>query len=102
MMLDTLTVTTIAGMAAATYFTKAGGLWLLGRTDVSARTEAALEAIPGAVLVSLVAPSVVSGGVPEWGAALATLVVAARTDNILLPMSIGVGVVWVLRQFPTF
>lgn len=102
MTLDSLTVTTIAGMAVATYFTKAGGLWLLGQTEISARTEAALEVIPGAVLVSLVAPTVVSGGVPEWGAALATLVVAVQTDNILFSMCTGVGTIWVLRQIPAF
>jgi uncharacterized membrane protein len=98
MKIDSLTLFAIVGMAVVTYLTKAGGLWTLGRTDISPRMEAGLEAIPGAVLVSLVAPVVITGGIPEWGAAVATLAVAWRTGNILLSMITGVGIVWLLRQ----
>lgn len=90
-------VLTILGMSAVTYATRAGGIWAIERIDVSDRSETALEAIPGAILISLIAPELVTGGVPEWGAALAVLVVAVRTGSIILAMGVGIGVVWLLR-----
>lgn len=89
----------ILGMALATYATRAGGLWLMGFVKPSPRMEAWLHALPGAVLVALVAPAVVSGGLAAAVAALATLLVALRTKNLLLAMVIGVVLVWVLRHF---
>jgi uncharacterized membrane protein len=91
-------VLTILGMGAVTYATRAGGIWAIERIDVSDRAETALEAMPGAILISLIAPALVTGGVPEWGAALAVLVVAVRTESIVLAMGVGIGVVWLLQN----
>ncbi|MFC7081234.1 AzlD family protein [Halorussus caseinilyticus] len=93
-----LVVATIVGMAAVTYVTRIGGFWMVGQFDLSDRFHAWLEYIPGAVLVSLVAPSVAKGGPAEAGAALAALVVSIRTGNILFAMLAGIGVVVALRQ----
>lgn len=87
-------------MGVVTYATRAGGIWAIERIEVSEQTEIALEALPGAVLISLIAPSVVHGGFPEWGAALAVLLVAMRTGSIVLAMIVGIGVVWLLRNVP--
>lgn len=95
---DVLVVVTILGMAIVTYATRTGGIWAIERIEVSDRTETALEAIPGAVLISLIAPKIVHGGVPEWGAAPAVLIVAVRTGSIVLAMIVGIGVVWLLRN----
>jgi uncharacterized membrane protein len=89
----------ILAMALATYVTRAGGFWLMGFVKLSPRIEAWLRALPGAVLVALVAPAVISGGLAAVVAALATLLVALRTKNLLLAMVIGVLVVWGLRHF---
>lgn len=59
----------IAAMATVTYATRAAGLWLARRFQPSPRVEAALRHIPGAVLVSIVAPLVLSGGPAELIAA---------------------------------
>jgi len=54
--LDPQTLLTILLMALATYATRAGGLWLASRLTLSGRVEAWLDHIPGAILVSIVAP----------------------------------------------
>ncbi len=99
MQVDPLSLATILGMALATYATRAVGLWLMGRISPSARTEAWLKQIPSAVLVSIVAPAVISGGAVAALGAAATALVAVRTRNLLLAMVAGVGVVVVLRAF---
>ncbi|MDY7075897.1 MAG: AzlD domain-containing protein [Chloroflexota bacterium] len=74
----------ILGMALVTYATRAGGLWLMGRVKPSPRVERWLRHIPGAVLISIVAPIVAASDPAELLAMLATVVVGARTGNILL------------------
>ncbi len=96
--LDPAIVALIAGMAAVTYATKAGGLWLVGRVDLSERAEAGLDVLPGAVVVAFVAPALANGGVPEWVAASATVAVAHKTGSLLLSLGVGVGTVVAVRQ----
>ncbi len=89
----------ILGMALVTYATRAGGLWLMSRVRPSPRVEAWLRHIPGTVLASIIAPLAFSGGPKELLALLATVLVAARSGNMLLAMLAGVGSVWLLRTF---
>jgi len=88
---------TILGMALVTYATRAGGLWVMGRVPPSPRVERWLRQIPGAVLVSIVAPAVAFGGLVSLAAAAVAALVAALTRNILLAMIAGVALVWALR-----
>lgn len=64
----------------------------------SPRIETWLRSIPGAVLVALVAPTVLASSLAETLAALATVLVAVRTRNVLLSIVVGVGEVWTLRM----
>lgn len=96
--LDPAVVAVILGMAGVTYATKASGLWLVGRVDRSERMEAGIDVLPGAVVVSFVAPALANGGVPEWVAAAATLVTARKTGNLLASLAVGVGVVLAVRS----
>ncbi len=89
---------TILAMAVVTYLTRIGGVWLMGHVTLSPRMNAWLTYLPGAVIVSIVAPTVFSTGLAETGAALATVLVAARTRNLFLAMIVGVGVVVGLRM----
>lgn len=95
---DRTALLTIVGMALITYTTRAGGLWLMRRISPSPRVEAWLRQIPGALLVSIVAPAVLASGLAPVLAALGTVLVMLRTRNLLLAMVVGVGVVWVLRH----
>ena len=94
---ETLILITILGMALVTYATRAGGFWLMGLVTPSPRIEAWLRQIPGAVLVAIVAPTVLASSLAETLAALATVLVAIRTKNVLAAMVIGVAAVFLLR-----
>ena len=94
---ETLTLITILGMALVTYATRAGGFWLMGLVTPSPRIEAWLQQIPGAVLVAIIAPTVLASSLAETLAALATVLVAIRTKNVLIAMVVGVAAVWLLR-----
>jgi uncharacterized membrane protein len=95
---DPLALLTILGMAAVTYATRIGGLWLMGRVTPSPRVGAWLRHLPGAVLIAIVAPTLLAGGPAEALATAATVGVTARTGNFFLAIAVGVGAVWVLRQ----
>ncbi|GAB6860340.1 AzlD family protein [Haloplanus litoreus] len=87
----------ILAMSAVTYATKAGGLWLLGRVEVPERVETGLELLPGAIIVSILAPELIDAGPAEWGAGTVVVVVMWRSGNILLSLLCGVGAVLLLR-----
>ncbi len=92
-----ITIITILGMALVTYATRAGGFWLMGLVTPSPRVEAWLRQIPGAVLVAIIAPTVLASSLAETLAALATVLVAIRTKNVLIAMLVGVAAVAFLR-----
>ncbi len=96
--MQTSSMLTILGMALVTYATRAGGLWLMDRVKPSPRVEKWLRHIPGAVLISIVAPIVAESGLAELLAMLVTVVVGVRTKNVLLTMLTGVGVVFAMRN----
>jgi uncharacterized membrane protein len=84
-------------MGAVIYAARAGGLWLASRVEISGRVEAWLNYLPGAILVSIVAPTVLTSGPAEALAALAVVLVALRSGGLLLATATGVVVVVALR-----
>ena len=90
----------ILGMAAVTVAVKAGGLLLATRLPTHGLIAAWLKHIPGAVLASLVAPAVLTGGIAEALAAVATALAYLLTRNLLVAMTVGVGTVFLLRLIP--
>ncbi len=90
---------TILGMALVTYSTRIGGVWLMSRFTLSKRVENWLNQIPGAVLISLVTPLMVTSGIATIFGAGLTILVARRTGNLLGAMVGGVVLVWFLRTF---
>lgn len=96
--LDPLVVAVVAAMALVTYATKAGGFWLLGRIDVGERAEAGLEALPGAIIVAIVAPELADGGPPEWTAAALAGLVAWKTGNLLASLGVALVALLALRS----
>jgi len=95
--LNPVVVAVILGMSVATYVTKAGGLWLLGKVDLSPRIESGLEILPGAIIVSIVAPELIGATLSTWLAAGVVLVVAWRTESITLSLAVGIATVLALR-----
>lgn len=80
--------------AAATYVTRIGGhLIMLRFGQVNHRIEAALGAVPIAILTALVAPSLLAGGLPGVVALVATGVAALRVSLVI---SVGAGLATLL------
>ncbi|KPF42396.1 AzlD family protein [Rhizobium sp. AAP43] len=89
----------IAVAAAATFLTRIGGYFLVKRLEVMPpRLEAALNAVPAAVLTTLVAPAFFSGGLDVKAAMLAALLVGFRFSAIPILIT-GWAVVMLARQF---
>jgi len=88
----------IAGMAVATYLTRAAGLILSSRLDLGPRGQAFLSALPGSILTAIVAPAVLASGPAEALASLLTVGVAAKWKNLPLAMFAGVAAVYALRH----
>ena len=80
---------TILGMGVITYLTRIGGIWLMTHIRLSGQLERVMKALPAAILVSLVAPAVFTTSIADIGAAIATLLVAIKTRNVLLAMLVG-------------
>lgn len=73
------TVWIILAGAAVTYLTRIGGHLALSRFEcVPARLEAALDAVPAAVLTTLVAPALMNAGPLEFAAIAVAGLVALR------------------------
>ncbi len=86
----------IAG-AVLTYLTRAGGHLVLSRFErVHPRVEAGLNAVPAAVLTTLVAPSVLTAGPAEILALAAAALIALRGGMMSLFLG-GAGVLIVGR-----
>lgn len=88
----------IALMAIVTYACRAGGYWLMGRVTMSPRVEIGLNYLPGAVLISLVAPAMAEEGIPGVFAVVTTAIAMRRSNNLLVAMVAGIGTIWLLRQ----
>lgn len=93
-------VAVVVGMSVATYTTKTAGFWVLDRLDPSETTREALDALPGGIVVAILAVRLTEGGPPEWFAGLVVVVVAYRTDSILFAMAAGLAVLLALRNGP--
>ena len=87
----------ILGMGAVTYATRIGGFWLLGRLTPTKQVQAWMRAIPGAVLVSLIAPALLASGVVGFIAGAITVLIAASTRRMLPALLVGVAIVAVAR-----
>ena len=85
--------------AAATYLTRIGGHLVLSRFDhIHPRVEAGLNAVPAAVLTTLVAPELLNAGPAEWAALVVTAVVSLR-GGLMAMFLAGAAVLIVARQF---
>ena len=76
--MNDIALTVLAG-AAMTYLTRCGGHLVLSRFPrIHPRVEAGLNAVPAAVLTTLVAPAAVNATLPEAAALVAAVLIAGR------------------------
>lgn len=97
--IETQVVIAVALAAAVTYSLRLGGLLLASRFPRSGRFRKGMDALPGALLFSLVLPSIVAEG--AWGliAAAVTALVVLRSRNTLAAMLCGMLVIFLARRF---
>jgi len=88
----------ILGGALLTYLTRIGGDIVLSRFErVHPRVEAGLNAVPAAVLTTLVAPAIMNGGIPEFMALLVSGLVALR-GGLMTMFLAGAATLLLLRN----
>lgn len=91
----------IAAGAVVTYLTRIGGHLVLSRFQrIHPRVEAALDAVPAAVLTTLVAPAAAMAGPMEWAALAAAGLVALRGNGMSAVFFAGAAVLIALRNLP--
>jgi len=83
----------VAILGAAALLCRFGGFWIMRFVGHSPRLEAALRATPIAVMVGLVAPAALRGGIVEAAALLTTAAIMKLTGSDLLAAVAGVAVV---------
>jgi len=95
-MIDPANLIAIVLMASVTYLTRIGGYVVLRNRTLSRRATTVMEAAPGCVLISVIAPDFVSRNLADL-AALAITVLAATRLSMLPTVVIGVASAGVLR-----
>ncbi|WAX97596.1 AzlD family protein [Aminobacter sp. NyZ550] len=96
-MIDQINLLAIVLMASVTYLTRIGGYVMLRNRTLSPRATAVMEAAPGCVLISVIAPDFVSDN-PADLLALAITVLAARRLSMLPTVIVGIASAGVLRH----
>ncbi|TIQ64534.1 MAG: AzlD family protein [Mesorhizobium sp.] len=88
----------VAG-AIATYLTRIGGHLVISRFEsIHPRVEAGLNAVPAAVLTTLVAPAALGAGPAEWAALIVAGLVSLR-GGLMAMFLAGAAVLILARQF---
>jgi uncharacterized membrane protein len=84
-------------MAAATYVVRFAGYWIMSRVPLTPFLRAALEALPGAIIIATVVPLAVRGGLSAWiGVACAAAVMIVMRKDIAA-LATGMGAVIIAR-----
>ena len=84
-------------MGLATYSTRIAGYWLLRGRKVEGRMRAALDAVPPAILMAVIAPNVFLKGPAEMLAGGMTLGSALLRLPLLVTILVGMGSVVLFR-----
>ena len=80
----------LTAMAVAVVLCRLGGYWLLGRFAIGPRLRKILNALPGAVIASTIAPILFTGGVSAWAALIAAALTMAAARNDFAALAAGV------------
>ena len=97
MTLDIHTLFAILAMTAATILTRISGIFLLRYLSIGEETREALDAIPPAVLMAVIAPTALATGWAETLACAVTAIAALRLP-LLAAVAIGVATVVAARM----
>ncbi|WP_346900004.1 AzlD domain-containing protein [uncultured Roseibium sp.] len=96
---DGMFLLAITGMAAVTYAMRAGGYWIMGRIPLTPRIRRALEALPGAIIVSTILPIALQGGVPVMLCLVISAAVMAWVRKEFIAVVFAVGAAAAMRAY---
>jgi uncharacterized membrane protein len=89
----------IAAMTAVNYALRSSGFILMGYVPLTPRVRSILNALPGAVIMAIVLPLMVRGGLPAWAAVLVSIALMAWRRNDLLAVVAGMAAAALIRAF---
>ncbi len=95
---DPLTLLAILGMTLATYATRVSGLYLMRGVTMTGRIKTALDALPPAILMAVIAPTILATGIAETIAAAITAGAAMLRLPLVVVILTGVVSVVQLRM----
>jgi uncharacterized membrane protein len=87
----------LVAMALAAFACRIGGFLMMGFVPITPRLEAALKAIPLAVMVGIVAPVAAAGRPPEIAGILAAGLAMKLLGNDLVATLVGIAAVALMR-----
>lgn len=87
----------ILGLAVGTFAARLGGILLGQRLPTGGGWARALNALPGTLIVALVAGQLIQGGWHEWIAGALAATTAFATRSLVLTMAVGIATVYLLR-----
>lgn len=96
MMLELSTLLAIFAMAVPTALIRLSGPFIMRHVKLTKRVQAAMSAVPPAVLMAVVAPTAFMTGIPETVGCCLTAILALRLP-LLLATALGVACVALLR-----
>jgi uncharacterized membrane protein len=99
MSLDQRTITLILAMTAAAALCRFAGFWFMRFIPLTARVQAGLQAIPLAVMLGIIVPPALRGGVPELLGIAATGLAVYGNRNELVGVLFGILAVAAARGF---
>ncbi len=88
----------IAVMTAAAALCRIGGYTLMGFIPITPRLESGLKAIPLAVMIGIMVPPILRGGIPEAAGTAVTIAAVRFGANDLVAIVLGLTTVAGLRQ----
>ncbi|MCD8554853.1 AzlD domain-containing protein [Seleniivibrio sp.] len=88
--MDKTSFLTILGMGIATYITRVLGFYIAGKVKLTPRFRYALQSIPIAILVSIVAPTIIKGSIPEILSAMVVIGTAITGRGLLFCLAVGI------------
>lgn len=97
MTLDTQTLLVILVMTIAAAFCRYSGFAFMRLVPMTPRVRAGLDAIPIAVMLGIILPPAVRGGIPELVGLAGTVIAAHLRGNDVLAIIVGMGSVAAMR-----
>jgi len=96
---DSMFLVAITGMTLVTYAMRAGGYWIMGRIPLTPRIRRALEALPGAIIVSTILPIALKGGVPVMLSLVISAAFMAWIRKEVVAVAFAVAAVAAMRAY---